>query len=139
MPLLILAFAGSFGLIFSAGLLIFHRDSVRNRLAEIIASRIDASSRLARLVETRPGPIEQIVKPFQNILPRTAKEVSVLQKRLIRAGYRQESAVSVFYGAKVAAPLLLLFLVFVTGLYRYSLFLQIIVAGLIGFMAPDFG
>ena len=41
------------------------------------------------------GPIlavENLVKPFQNVLPRSPLEVSVIQKRLTRAGYRAVTA-----------------------------------------------
>src|SRR5215831_1861060 len=107
MTLLILAFIGTFGLICSAGLLLFYRDAVMDRLSTIVDQRLSSSAALRKLTRHKQSKVEQIVKPFQNVLPRSAREVSVLQKRLIRAGYRQDSAVNVFYGAKVATPLAL--------------------------------
>ncbi len=48
--------------------------------------------------------------------------MSVVQQRLVRAGYRSESAVSLFYGAKFVVPVVLCILAFVTGVWRYSPF-----------------
>ena len=57
-------------------------------------------------------------KPFQNVLPRTEKETTVTQKRLIRAGYRQPQHVNIFYAAKVLVPLSLTTLAIVTKAYE---------------------
>jgi tight adherence protein C len=83
--------------------------------------------------------VEQIVRPFQNVLPRSAQEVSVIQKRLIRAGYRKDSHVNVFYGAKVLVPLTLVLLAGVTGTASYlGPFFAYAIAAALGFLAPDF-
>ena len=55
-------------------------------------------------------------------MPKSEAEVSIVQQRLQRAGYRDESAVKIFYGSKVLVPLLLCVLALVTGLCRYSPF-----------------
>ena len=107
MLLLIIAFLGTFGLIASAGLLLFYRDTVWQRLSRPVDHR-RPSPRLGASSTGRKARVEQIVRPFQNVLPRSAREVSVLQRRLIRAGYRQESAVNIFYGAKAFLPLALM-------------------------------
>ena len=41
---------------------------------------------------------------FERVLPKSQAEVSVVEQRLIRAGYRKDTAVKVFYGTKVAMP-----------------------------------
>lgn len=137
MPLLILAFVGTFGLISSVGLLLFYRDVVRERLSAIVDQRLGPTARLSLLVHRRQGAVEQIVRPFQNVLPRNARDVSVLQKRLIRAGYRQESAINVFYGAKVFVPLVLVVLTIVTGAYRLGPVFALLAAAGLGFLLPD--
>ena len=48
-----------------------------------------------------------VVEQFENVLPKSQAEVSVVQQRLHRAGFRNESAVKIFYGCKVLVPLLL--------------------------------
>jgi len=137
MPLLILSFLATFGLISSAGLLLFHRDAVAERFSRLVDQRLGPTSRWSRLLHPREGAMEQIVRPFQNVLPRNARDVSRIQKRLIRAGQRQESAVNVFYAAKVAAPLFLTVLAIALGAYSLSPMLVLVATGL-GFMLPDF-
>jgi tight adherence protein C len=139
MTILIIAFLGTFGLVLSAGLLLFYRDVIRERLSAIVDERLGSStSSLFSLFHRRQGAMAQIVRPFQNVLPRSTQEVSVVQKRLIRAGFRQDSAVNMFYGAKVLVPLALILLVTLTRISTWSpLFMYVLSAGL-GFLLPDF-
>ena len=75
---------------------------------------------------------------FQNILPRSQAEVSVVRQRLQRAGFRDESADKIFYGTKVLAPILICVIVWTSGLGAYGgIFMYVIALG-IGFLAPDF-
>src|SRR5713226_5867914 len=41
-----------------------------------------------------------IVKRLGNLVPASPKDVTVMQRRLIRAGYRNANALKVLYGAK---------------------------------------
>ena len=139
MTILIVTFLGTFGLILSAGLLLFCRDVIRERLSAVVDARLEPStSSLFSLFHPRQGAMEQMVRPFQNVLPRGTQEVSVLQKRLIRAGFRQDSAVSMFYGAKVLVPLSLVLLVTLTRIYTWGPFFVYALAVGLGFLAPDF-
>jgi len=137
--LIIVSFLATFGLLVSAGLLLFYRDTVMDRLQAIVETRSGASlGFFGRLLERKPTSLESIVKPFQNVLPRSVAEASIVQKRLIRAGYRDASAINVFYGSKVLVPIGLSALATVTGLYQMGpIFVYAIAAGL-GFMVPDF-
>ena len=140
MTILIIAFLGIFGLILSAGLLLFYRDAVLDRLSTIVDQRLPSpAARMGELQGRKPTALEKIVKPFEKMLPRSAQEVSVIQKRLIRAGLRKNSYVNVFYGAKVVVPLALVLLVTITQatdvlgpFFTYAL------AVALGFLAPDF-
>ncbi len=53
-----------------------------------------------------------LIKRLGNIVPQSPKDVTVMQRRLIRAGIRKESALKVLYGAKavcgIAFPLIAL-------------------------------
>jgi tight adherence protein C len=72
------------------------------------------------------------------VLPRSAQETSVTQTRLIRAGYRKDSHVNVFYGAKVVIPIGLTLIA--TGTQAYTIgpfFIYGLCVGL-GFLLPDF-
>jgi tight adherence protein C len=137
--LLIIAFFVIFGLVLSAGLLLFYRDTVLDRLQAIVEPRTGSSQgRFGRLLERRPSTVENIVKPFQNVLPRSAQEVSVIQKRLIRAGYRNNSAMNIFYAAKVLVPVSLVLLATVTGAYQLGPFFVYGLSAGLGFLLPDF-
>jgi tight adherence protein C len=73
------------------------------------------------------------------VLPKSQAEVSVVSQRLIRAGYRNESAIKVFYGMKVLLPLLLCIVALVTGLaHMLSAFFVYATALGLGFLGPDF-
>jgi tight adherence protein C len=138
MLLAFLSFFAAFLLVFSCGLLLFYRETMLERLAHVTARPSESASWLARLLSRRASHMQTLVDPFQRILPRSPQEVSVIQKRLIRAGLRDDYYVNLFYGAKVITPLLLTGLAFVTGLYQVGpLFVFFVTAGL-GFLIPDF-
>jgi tight adherence protein C len=54
--------------------------------------------------------IHELIKRLGNLIPQSPKDVTVMQRRLIRAGIRNENALKILYGAKailgVALPLL---------------------------------
>jgi tight adherence protein C len=137
MALALLSFIAVFLLMSSIGILVFHRRNILKRLSQIGAKTADATL----LQSIAPSPrtrIEQIVKPFQEVVPRSLEDVSTLQKRLIRAGYREPGYVNIVDGAQVLVPAILCILITVTQVYAYApLFLYALAAGL-GFMAPDF-
>ncbi|HLJ23817.1 MAG TPA: type II secretion system F family protein [Candidatus Acidoferrales bacterium] len=72
------------------------------------------------------------------MLPAAAgQQASRSQLQMVRAGFRGPDAMLVLRGAKVLLPLLLMGLVFFTGVYKYSpLFILLAAAG-IGFIFPD--
>jgi tight adherence protein C len=91
----------------------------------------------ATLEETRQV-IGGVVEHFEKILPRSQAEISVVQQRLIRAGFREDDAVKLFYGAKVLTPILLVLLALATGLSHVGpLFIYTMCLG-VGFLGPDF-
>jgi len=139
MALVFVAFIAVFLLVASGLLLVFYRDSTIRRLASVVAPRTGSDSMVNRLLRLRStSTVESIIQPFQKVLPRSPQDVSVVQKRLIRAGYRRDAYVNIFYGAKVLTPLLLVVLATVTGFYRYGPLFVYAVAAALGFLAPDF-
>jgi tight adherence protein C len=139
MTLLAITFLVSFLAISGIGLLLYGRDAAAGRLSSTVGNRLAAPGVLRRLF-SRPDTqsLEKFIKPFENVLPRSAAETSVIQKRLIRAGYRDRKAVNVFYAAKVLVPLGLLVGVFATGVYQLSPFFVLLLSAALGFLAPDF-
>jgi tight adherence protein C len=73
---------------------------------------------------------------LERVLPKSQAEVSIIRQRLIRAGYRSDSAVDLFYGAKVLVPVSLV--VLATGFARGNSFFIYVLALALGFLAPDF-
>jgi len=133
----IFTFCVVFLLIVSGGLLLFYREEMIQRITEVITPNPKQKSILSTIQQTGLS-IGGVVEHFENILPRSQAEVSVVLQRLQRAGFRDESAVKMFYGSKVLIPLLLCALILVTGLGTYAgIFVYIVALG-VGFLLPDF-
>ena len=136
MQLAIFAFLAAFLLMSSAGFLIFYRQTTLRRLSQV--SRAEDVGLLANIAPPPGSRLEKLVKPFQKLLPRSQADISIVQKRLAKAGYREPSYVNIFYSFKVLVPAVLCLVATVTQLYAYSpLFVYAVAAG-IGFLAPDF-
>ncbi len=139
MTLALLTFIAIFMLITSGALLLAYREALLNRLSSVVSPASSPQNLLQRIFGVRAKTsIEEVIDPFQKILPRSPEEVGVIQKRLIWAGYRKDSYVNIFYGAKVAVPLLLCILATVTKAYHYGPFFVYALAGGLGFLLPDF-
>lgn len=132
-----LAFLFIFLLIASGGLILFYREAMIQRISAVITPRAKQGN-LRETIELTGATLGQVVGRFERVLPKSTAEVSVVQQRLIRAGYRSDSAVRLFYGAKVVVPLILCVLAFVTGVGKYSPFFTYLIALGLGFLAPDF-
>jgi tight adherence protein C len=136
MQLAIFAFLAVFLLMSSAGFLLFYRQTTLRRLSQV--SRADDVGLLANIAPPPGSRLEKLVKPFQKLLPRSQADISIVQKRLAKAGYREPSYVNIFYSSKVLVPAVLCLVATVTQLYAYSPFFVYAVAAGIGFLAPDF-
>jgi tight adherence protein C len=137
MVLAIFAFLAAFLLITSLGLLLFYRQKALRRLSQLV-SRAANDSLLRSIAPPPVSRIEKLVKPFQKVLPRNAKDVSTVQSRLARAGYRGPSYVNIFYSSKVLVPGILCLVATITQIYAYSPFFVYAVAAGVGFLLPDF-
>jgi tight adherence protein C len=121
-----------FLLIASGGLLVFYRAAMLQRISTVVTPRTQFG------IGPRRISLGEIVQRFDRILPRSQAEASVTQQRLIRAGFRSESGVSIFYGAKLLVPLGLCCFALLSGLASYSPFFIIVTALGVGFLLPDF-
>jgi tight adherence protein C len=137
MQIALFTFVAAFLLISSVGVLVFYRQATIKRLSQVVSQAND-SSLLSSLAPTPTARLAKLVKPFQKVLPRTEAEASTVQKRLIRAGYRGNSFVNIFYSSKVLVPGVLCILATVTGIYAYSPFFIYALAAGLGYVAPDF-
>jgi tight adherence protein C len=126
-----------FLLIASGGMLLFYREAMLHRISEVVPSSGKRRTLLGTIQQTRFS-FGGMVENLERVLPKSQAEVSVTQQRLIRAGYRKDTAVNLFYGAKVLVPLTLCLLTLVTGLARSNAFFVYALALGLGFLAPDF-
>ena len=137
MGLAVVSFVVVFLLLVSGGLLLFYRQAMVQRITEVVAPRAKRGD-FADVIQQTGTTLGGLVERLDRVLPQTQAEVSIIQKRLIRAGYRNESAVKIFYGAKVLVPLTLCLIAMVTGFANASpLFAYASALGL-GFLLPDF-
>jgi tight adherence protein C len=131
-------FFAIFCLIASGGLLLFYREAMVQRVSAVISPRTKQGTLLGNAIQLTGQSVSGMVEHMERFLPRSQAEVSIVQKRLIRAGYRTDSALKFFYGAKILVPLVLCFLALITGLGNYSPFFVYATALGLGFLAPDF-
>jgi tight adherence protein C len=137
MGLVIISFIVVFLLIASGALLVFYRDALPQRIAEAINPRKKKRNVVDAIRESGLS-IGGVVEHFEHVLPKSQAEVSVVLQRLTRAGYRNESAVRVFYGYKVFVPLALAAIALVSGLAKLSPFFVYACCLGLGFLLPDF-
>ena len=134
----IFTFCVVFLLIVSGGLLLFYREEMLQRISEAINPQQPKQKSVMSTIQQTGLSIGGVIERFENVLPRSAAEVSVVTTRLQRAGYRDESAIKIFYGSKVLVPLFLCVLAAVAGLIRLSPFFVITLCLGLGFLMPDF-
>ncbi|MGB0063180.1 MAG: type II secretion system F family protein [Terracidiphilus sp.] len=138
MGLAIIAFLAVFLLISSGGFLLFHREgTMLKRISEAIAPK-PKEKRLTSAMEKAKSSLGGLMESVENLIPKSEKEVSVLQQRLVRAGYRNESAVKIFYGSKVLLIGVLLLLVMVVSQLISLSWMFFLVAVGAGYLGPDF-
>lgn len=133
MGLAIISFVVVFLLLATGGMLLFYRDSMLQRINATTgaAARRDLSAR-------QHFSFGDVVKPLEKVVPRSEAEVSVIQQRLVRAGFRGEGAVRTFYGFKVLIPALLCLIILGSGMGTSNSFFIYAAALGLGFLAPDF-
>jgi tight adherence protein C len=134
----ILAFVGVFVLIGSIGVLVFYREAALERISQVINPQRKQKASLTETFQNTGSSIGNVVKRFENLMPKSENEVSVIKKRLMLAGFRNENAIKIFYGSKVLAPAVLALIAMVTGLANLGPFFVYLIALGGGFLAPDF-
>lgn len=137
MAFAIISFGVMFMLVASGGLLFFYRDTIQQRITAALYPKPKKKTIASALIETR-DVLGGMVESFEKVLPKSEAETTVQQQRLIRAGYRNDSAMRYFYGAKVLVPIVLCIVALATGLGHLSPFFVYAVCIGIGFIGPDF-
>jgi len=137
MAIVIFSFAVFFALIVSGGLLLFYRQATVQRISSVV-TQPDGRNRLLSGIEQTRFSAGGVLTYLGRVLPRSQAESSVVQQRLVRAGYRNSSAIKFFYGTKILVPLILVITALGTGLVSYSPFFAYVAAIGVGFLIPDF-
>jgi tight adherence protein C len=137
MELAVFSFIVVFLLLTSGGLLLFYRQAMVQRISTVVTPRAKRGDFMDTLQQTGSS-LGGMVERLDRVLPRSQAEVSIVEKRLIRAGYRKESAVKIFYGAKVLVPVTLCLLALISGLASASPFFAYASTLGVGFLLPDF-
>jgi len=119
--------------------LLFYREAMIQRITEAIApQKKPEQKKLTTVIKQTGLSVGQMVGRFEQVLPKSEQEKSVQTQRLVRAGYRNEHALRIFYGCKVVVPLLLCAIAAVSGLANLGPFFVYVIALGGGFLAPDF-
>jgi tight adherence protein C len=137
MAIALFCFIAIFLLIGSGGMLLFYRQAMLQRISDVVTPSPKRTDLLSTVQQTGSS-ISGMVERLDRVLPKSDAEVSVQEKRLIRAGFRKESAVKIFYGAKLLVPLTFCFLAVVSGLTSYSPFFAYAASLGVGYLVPDF-
>src|SRR5712691_11331931 len=82
-----------------------------------------------------------LIKRLGNLVPQSPKDVTVMQRRLIRAGIRKEGALKILYGAKAALgvifPVVTAVGVMGSDTDPSNRFVAVLVATAVGFFGPN--
>ncbi|MEQ1885157.1 MAG: type II secretion system F family protein [Bryobacteraceae bacterium] len=83
----------------------------------------------------------ELIKRLGNFVPQSPKDVTVMQRRLIRAGMRSENSLKILYGAKavmgVLCPVLSAGMVLGSSTDPSNKFIAILGAAAVGFFGPN--
>jgi tight adherence protein C len=137
MQIALFSFVVLFLLIASGGMLLFYRQSMSRRVADVVSAQPKKADLLDTIHQTGSF-LSGLVERLNRVLPKSEAEISLVKKRFVRAGFRDDTAFRVFYGTKVLIPLLLCIAVVASGLATTNPFFAYAVALGVGFIIPDF-
>lgn len=132
----VFTFISVFTLISTGGFLLFHRQR-KARISRVFANPYPEGGLSASLQQARSS-LGDFVGRFEGVVPRSEADVSVVARRLIHAGFRENSAVRIFYGARFVLMLVLTCVALASGIARINYFFVIAFTLGAGFLAPDF-
>lgn len=137
MTLAILILVVTFILFGSCGLLLFDRETAPDQISSVIVSGEDEGG-LRKRIRKAMSSFGTVVGQFDFLAPKSKKDISAAQKKLIRAGFRKDSAIKIFSGAKVVTMASFVAIALLSGLAKNNYFIIIFAVLALGFIAPDF-
>jgi tight adherence protein C len=104
--------------------------------------RVAGGSQTSEQMPAHPSlAMHDLIKKLGNFIPQSPKDVTVMQRRLIRAGLRNPSALKLLYGSKlvlgVALPLVTAVSIAGASSDTGNKFAAILAAGAVGFFGPN--
>jgi tight adherence protein C len=119
------------------------KNPLAERLSDLEKSNpFRAYAESAALARQKESGVEKVFQPLSRLIPKSPSEVSSTSRKLMQAGYRDKSAVTIFYGIKVAFIIALFLVLLLSGTLQ-SLPTENLVIALIGcigagYIVPDF-
>jgi tight adherence protein C len=138
MGITIFIFCDVFLLVGCVLLFLSNRGSMIRRLTEAIDLRPKRRRTFKDTLQQTGSSLGGVMGQLEQVVPKSEKEKSIVQQRMVSAGLRNESALKIFYGCKLLLPLALAAVVTLTGVAKYSPFIIYVAAVGIGFLIPDF-
>ncbi len=129
-------------LVFAALYTVVNRGGkVTERLAELERDS-SARSYAGETLERRKSTIERLLDPINKLIPKSPKEVGASRKKLMQAGYKQRSALSIFLSSKLLLIIMLPAGIFLSGITRNmpteNIIILYLAAVIGGYIIPDF-
>jgi tight adherence protein C len=137
MTFAIVVFLSIFLLIGSLGFLMFYREAMVQRIAAVVFDRPQKSG-IAGTIEKAGESLGVVLGKVEKVVPKSQSEVSVIQQRLVRAGFRDGSAMKYFYASKALTPLVFCVILWFVPFAKESPFIWYAGGLGLGYLAPDF-
>lgn len=137
MTIVIVVFCSVFLLIASAGLLLFYREAMMQRISSVVFDRQEKRG-IAGTIEKAGESLGVVLEKVEKVVPKSQSEISVVQQRLVRAGFRGEAAKTAFYASKALVPLAICVAASFTSFAKENPFIFYAGALGLGYLAPDF-
>ena len=122
--------------------LLRRRNPLAERLSDLEKSNPFRAYGEAALAAQQESRVERVFEPLSKLMPKSPNEVGSTAKKLMRAGYRNKSAVTIFYGIKVAVIIASPLILFLSGrmhsMPTENILLSLISCVAAGYIIPDF-
>ncbi len=113
------------------------RSEVANRLGNLWTSGSGAAAKQS-VMKSQADLIEASVAKLGSVFPLSPSQASRTQTMMVRAGYRNPDSVMVMRGIKILFPVLLVVVVYFTGLYRWNPLFVVMGTLIVGYLGPEF-
>jgi tight adherence protein C len=117
------------------------KNPLSERLADLEKSNPFRAYAESAVLAQRETSVERVFQPLSKLMPKSPSEVSATTRKLMQAGYRHKSAVTIFYGLKASFILALFLAAFLIGRLQSGaadIFITLMACVGAGYILPDF-